>query len=122
MVKARATDTTKRTPPPPVSAADIGFLRLLQKAGTANRKKLLRLATGHQLRLLSECCLNFLQQTYSTSPKNIKKLRKHKAAIRSLARRRTSLKHRRNVAIQKGGFLPLLLPAAISFLANLISR
>lgn len=105
-----------------IQAADIGYLRQIARATPAKRRSLLLRSNGKLLRLLSECCLNFLRQSYTVPAATIKKLKPYKTTIRRLARSRQPVRERRRALVQKGGFLPLLLPAAISFLANLIRR
>lgn len=105
-----------------VTAADIGYLRQISRARPAQRRSLLLRSKGKLLRLLSECCLNFLRQSYKVPTTSIQKLKPYKSVIRQLAKRRLPVRDRRRALVQKGGFLPLILPAAISFLANLLRR
>lgn len=99
---------------------DLLTLRELAQATPKHRQTLLRRAHGRTIKLLSECCLNFLQQTFSVRQPVLKRLKRHKQAIRSVAQRGQTVTKRRSTLVQKGGFLPLILPAAISFLTSLL--
>jgi hypothetical protein len=72
------------------------------------------------IRLLSEICLNLLRGNVKLSPGQIHRLKRHKQILRSLATRNISVKEKRRKLIQRGGFLPLVLPVIASTLAGLI--
>ena len=58
-------------------------------------------------------------------PSMTKKLKRHSRALRKLVSKKTSLKAKRKVLSQQGGFLPLLLaalPAVGSIVGGIISR
>ena len=57
---------------------------------------------------VSECCCNVLKGNVALTSKQKSKLLKHKTALRSVAKKNTSLK-RKKVLIQKGGFLSALI-------------
>lgn len=96
------------------------FLSLLSKSSPKQRKSLLRNANKSQILSLSEICLNILA---GNIPVNIKKLRKYKRCIRKIACRKTSFKRKKNFLVkQRGGFLPLILPAVLSGIAGLVGK
>lgn len=70
---------------------------------------------------LSECCLNVLSGRVRLSPTQKKKLSRHKAVLRALARRGVSVPKRRKL-LQKGGFLGALLKPIIGVLGSLLTN
>lgn len=107
---------------PPITAAELGYLRRLAQANPLQRRSLLLQSSGRKLRLISECCLNFLRESFRVPPATVTKLRPYKRVIRTLATKRSPVGERRRLLVQQGGFLPLLIPAAISFLSHLLTR
>jgi len=53
-------------------------------------------------------------------PKQKSKLKRHKKALRDLAKKKVSLKRKRQI-IQKGGFLAPLLSAVVPAIASLLT-
>ena len=84
-------------------------LLILTKARPQLVKKIIQSADKSLITALSECAYNILRGNISLSPSEKKRLTKFKENLRALARRRTSLKNKKEV-IQKGGFIPLLAP------------
>ena len=84
------------------------------------RKALLKHATNDQISCLSEIAYNLLAHNIPVSDKVKQKLSKHKHSLRVLANPRTSVKKRKQILIQKGGFLPFLIPAAASLIGALL--
>lgn len=70
---------------------------------------------------ICECAKNILRGNIKLSQSQLSKLRKHKAALRSLSLKGTSLKTKRKI-LQKGGFLGQLLVPAITLLTSLFNR
>jgi len=66
-----------------------------------------------------------LRQAKGIRPSLQKKLKRHSKALRMLTNKKTSIKMKRNILSQRGGFLPLLLaalPAIGSIVGGIISR
>ena len=68
---------------------------------------------------ISEIAENLLIGNIPIQSQEFKKLSKYKAILRRL-RKKTTVKTRRNLLQQKGGFLPLLIPPALSLLATVL--
>jgi len=68
---------------------------------------------------ISECVLNVLNGNIKFSGCNTRKLKKHKAALRTIADRHVSLSGNIRNIIQRGGFLLPLLGAILSTIAIL---
>lgn len=98
---------------------DIYCLELLLKAKPALWKELSK--DKRLVTLISQCCANLLDGRFKVSPPALKKLKKHKGKILALAGNRTPVSKKIEL-IQKGGFLRLLIPAAIGLLSTLFGK
>jgi len=98
------------------------LLKLLKKAKPKLRKKLLASADKELLHFFTEAAHNVLKGNVKLSPGQKKALSRHKKPIRALAQRRLSLKKKRQVLLQKGGFLPALLGPIIGIVTSLIGN
>ena len=97
------------------------FLKLLAESKTPKRRKLLtNWASKHDIDAVSEISLNTLNGNIELTPKLFKKLKKYQNVLRVLASKKTTLEKKRRVTKQSGGFLPLLIPAAIGAIANIL--
>ena len=77
---------------------------LLREAKPLKRQVLLEHANKDQINLVSELVLNTLRNKVPVSPVVFRTLKRHKELLRTLARRKTSLKRRRELlAKQTGG-------------------
>lgn len=96
------------------------FLKLLKKAQRTKRKNLLEAADKDQILCLCDCANNILKGNIHLKPKEKKQLTRHKTVLRTLASGKGSknIKKKRNLLIQKGGFLPALLAPILSGLAG----
>lgn len=104
----------------PPSKKDVGHLRILNACSPPLRKDLLKKFPKSIINCISECCLNTLKGNVPLNTKQKKTLSRHKHTLRLLADKKISVNKKRNVLIQKGGFLNILLPAALSVLTALI--
>ena len=76
---------------------------ILQEADRHRRQALLQHANSDQINALSELTLNLLKRHIPVTPAIIAKLQRHKTALRNIARRRHSVKRRREELIQHKG-------------------
>lgn len=97
------------------------FLNLLAESKTPKKRKLLAdWANKNDIDALSEISLNTLKGNVKLSPQMYKKLKRYKTALRTLASKKASLKKRKSVVKQQGGFLPMLIPAALSVMSSIV--
>ncbi len=99
---------------------DIDFLRVLQGATKRRREKLLRSADPHILGLIADCCESLLWGISGATVEEKKLMQPHRQTIRTLAKQDVSSGRQRKLLVQKGGFLPLLLPGPIQLLTSLL--
>ena len=78
------------------------------------------LADQNELAAISECILNVLVGNVKLGKSQKSKLTKHKNIMRLIARKNLSSKRKKSILKQKGGFLPAILPLAISALTSLV--
>ena len=98
------------------------FLSLIAKAkNPKKRNQLIDYADNEEILAICECIYNVLQNNIPIEDKDYKKLKKFKTTLRSLIRK-TSMKKRKNTLKQHGGFLNVLIPAALSVLSGLLGR
>ena len=71
---------------------------------------------------MSECTINLLKGNIPLSKTQYDKFYKCKDVIRTLANRKNSLKAKKEVIIQRGGFLNVLLPLALTAIIELIHK
>jgi hypothetical protein len=63
---------------------------------------------------------NFLKGNVPMKKSHLKGLKRYRGVLRKIAGKRTSLKKRKQFTVQSGGFLPLILSAAIPVISALI--
>jgi len=101
------------------------LLRLFQKATPEQQKLLLETSNGEFIKALCECCLNATLGHVQYSPKAKRKLKKYAPVIRKAASKTDkdkSVKRKRQLLVQHGGFLPALLAPIISLAGGLIGE
>lgn len=104
-----------------VSKQQLQQLQLLRICPPKLRKDLLKKLPSNFVNLISECCYNVLKGNVHLNKNQKCKLRKHKDILRRLSNKKTSLFTKRKLIIQKGGFLNVLIPAAVSAIAGIIN-
>ncbi len=92
------------------------FIVELSKAPPQFRKKMIIDAPKNVIDCISECCKNLLEGHVQLTKAQMCKLHPRHKHIRDLASKSTTLKRKKQILNQKGGFLPLL------FLAPLIGK
>ena len=97
-------------------------LRELKKSTNQKRKKLLVNAKPDLINSLCDCCLNAKKGTLKITEVQKKKLLPYASTIRELSKKGKSVKKRREILLQRGGFLPALLIPVLSFVAALARR
>ena len=80
------------------------FLETVLREGSRHtRQALLQHANADQINVISELTLNLLKRHIPITPATLAKLKRHKVVLRNIARRKHSIKRRREeLAKQKG--------------------
>ena len=93
---------------------NIHFINKLAKAKTLKqRRKVLQGVTRDQLKAIREIAVNTCKGNLDIPKKTFTKVKRYKNAIRHIANKGA----KRNYIVQKGGFLPFLIPI-VAKLAN----
>lgn len=78
------------------------------------RKLILKSSDSELIKTLCEICQNTVCGNVKISKKYVNQLKKFKKVLRKIVVPKLSLKTKRNILIQKGGFLPIILTALLS--------
>lgn len=128
--KVHSTKYPKRKPKPvkkkpcenSFAAQNKHYLTLLSTSKQKNRRnKLLDAATTNEIKAISECVKNIIEGNVPITESDLKVLKRHKQVLRSIAQRCYSVKRKRALLKQKGGFLFSLLPLAITAVSRLLN-
>ena len=103
------------------------FIESLKKAKPKQRKAILETADRDLIQCLVECIFNVLNGNVKINNSELGQLKKHAKILRQLVNNnRDGIKKKKDILIQKGGFLPALLTPilgiAAGLLADLITR
>lgn len=105
----------------PPSKQGLKQLEFLKNCPKNLQKYLLKRIPASTIKTICECCLNVLKGNISLSSRQKKYLRLHKNTLRCLADKKSPICRKRKLIVQKGGFLNILIPAAISAISGLIN-
>ena len=97
-------------------------LHVLRSARPKLRKAILLNGEKELVNSRSECALNVLWGNVKLSECQKRKLHKHKAVIRKVGAKNVPVAARRQIIVQRGGFLLPLLSAVLSGLTGLLIR
>ena len=97
------------------------YLSLLAKSKQAKRRNLIiDLANADEIKAVAECILNVLLGNITLTNKQVKKLKRHKKYMRLVAQKSFPSQKKKAILKQKGGFLPTLIPLALSALGSVV--
>lgn len=94
------------------------LLYILNKAKPRLRNAIINHCDSEFIKTLSEISLNFLKGNITHSKNINKKLKKFKKKLRTLACSKRSVKVKRNILNQKGGFLPTLIASLLPIIIS----
>ena len=102
----------------------LGKLKTISKIkNSTKRKKALNLNYDECLyKALNEIAVNTVKRRVPLSIKQVNKLKKHKLNIKKLSCRTKNKKKQKQLVVQSGGFLPVLIPAIASILTSILSN
>lgn len=106
--------------PPQRLKQNITYIDVLSKAKPKQRVAILQNADKELILCLCECALNILNGNVPLKQHDFDKLRKHQTQLRNLAVPKASLKDRRDILMQQGGFLPALLAPILGIAGQLL--
>jgi len=100
----------------------VRLLKLIHTCPANVQKELLNKIPVCGIHAVCEAVHNCLKGHIRLTKHQKSKLRPHKHTLRQLVRKDLSLATKRKLIVQKGGFLNVLIPAALSVLTSLISH
>ena len=98
----------------------IHALHVLKTARPKVRRALLKEGDKDLIQCLCECCHNILNGHIKLLPKQKKLLQRHCKDLRALSSKRVKLGKKRQILVQKGGFLPAVLAPILTIASSLI--
>jgi hypothetical protein len=97
------------------------LLKHLAKCSGKDCEHIMRGVSDDVIKLMSEICINVMNKTLTHDPTDaVKKLTRYKKELRAVTRPKTSLKKKRVILQQKGGFIGALLGIALPILSSII--
>lgn len=98
-------------------------LYVLKNCNAKVRKTILETANPELIKAICEICMNILNGNVRISVKSKNSLKNYKNSIRKITSPRTTLKSKKKILVQNGGFLPTLLGALLSgVIGNVIDK
>lgn len=97
------------------------LLETILKGEPALKGFILKRANSRLVKALTECVYNVLyNRGLKFTDKEKNRLAKYRKILRKVGDKKTSLRRRKQILVQKGGgFLPLILPAVFTLLSTL---
>ncbi len=100
----------------------IHLLHVLHNAKPQLRKAILEKIDNDAVRCLCECCHNLLNGFVDLKTEQRKQLIPHRSTLRKLGSKGLSLKNKKKLLVQKGGFLSALIGPLLAVAATLLSQ
>jgi len=97
------------------------FVITLKSLRPNQRAALLNACNKEHLKGFEEVCLNICKNSIPLTPQQLKTCKRWRKQIKLLALKRYPLKSKKQISMQKGGFLPALLPVLASVLGTVIA-
>ncbi len=95
-------------------------LHLIGQCKPKIRKLILKNADKNFIKAICECIYNFINGNVVANDATVNKLKKHKKTIRKILTSK-GVKNKKEILIQNGGFLPLLIPTILQVVTSLIN-
>ena len=97
----------------------IHHLHVLANSSPQLRKAIIKYGDRDLIMAICECILNFLNGNINADADLVKKAGKHKKILRKILEP-ISIKKKKDLLIQSGGFLPMLIPTILGVISNLL--
>ena len=96
------------------------LLKCLASSNNKLRKVIIQNSSKNQIEAICSCIFNTLAGNINLTEEDKKHLSKYKKILRKLSNK-SSLKEKKKILVQKGGFLQFLLPAVITGISSIVS-
>lgn len=97
------------------------YLCLLSNCKNKLRRAIVSNSNREQIYSVCECILNVSNGNVKLSKDDFAKLKKYNKNFKSLLDRKSNLKEKKKLLIQRGGFLQFLIPAVISGISSIVA-
>ena len=97
------------------------YLCLLSCCKNKLRKAIVLNSNKDQIYSVCECILNVSNGNIKLNQEDFLRLKKYKKIFRSLLSKRSGLREKKKILIQRGGFLQFLIPAVISGISSIVA-
>jgi len=94
-------------------------LKRIRRLGDKAKKAYVRKCNREFIDCVSECAKNVIKGNVPVTDRQMTNLRRKRYDLRTLSKKKTSVKTKRKI-LQKGGFLSALLPPVLSVLGSLL--
>ena len=98
---------------------NINELKILSCCSKKLKDNLIKKGNRELIKTIEECVINTLNGNIKLTKKEKEKLLKFKYSLRNLIKEK-KLKEKKKILIQKGGFLHILLPSAITLISEIL--
>ena len=99
------------------------YILLLCRSNEPTRRKLIAAGTQDQILAVCECCASLIQGQLKTDTDHLNNLRKHKSKLRTLVKKTTSIKKKKDILQKgKGALASILLPLLSSAIGPILMR
>lgn len=102
-----------------LSREQLRDLELIRSCPNKLRKHFLKKLPNRTVKAICECTLNVLKGNVPLSTTQKRSLAKYKSTLRKIGTKKGSLFTKKKLIVQQGGFLNILIPAAISAISTL---
>lgn len=96
-------------------------IEALPRLTRQQQKAVLKIDDPTLTRAICEICHNLLQDRIPLDKKQKRRLSRYKNIFRKLVSERLKLKEKKNILVQRSGFLSLLVPVVASVISGIIS-
>jgi len=86
------------------------------------RKAILENSDNDFVKALADCALNLVNGNVKVPVAQMKRIGRHRKIIREMAKKRNSIKMKKKLCEQKGGFLPALLVPVLAAVTGLVAE
>lgn len=104
-----------------VTKKQLRDLELIKTCPKALRNELLKKLPSRSVKAICECTHNVLKGNVPLTSYQKKSLKKYKVPLRKIGTKKGTLFQKKKLIVQHGGFLNILIPAALSVLTGLIN-
>jgi hypothetical protein len=97
------------------------LLKIIFQSKPKQRKAILQSVDKEVINTICEFIENLIKGHIHLSPTQWQRLRRYSSTLHQLGTKKNSLKNRKEILIQKGGFFPALLAPLLGFAGTLLS-